>query len=192
MTTNMYRIYFKRFVDIVGALVTIVFLFPIFLIIIALIKIVDPGPIIFIQRRVGKAGKVFEFYKFRSMPENIGDFPSDKLGDIKLTWIGKLIRRTSIDELPQLINIIKGDMSIIGPRPPIPKQEELIELRRLNGALNCRPGLTGLAQVNSFNGMSVQEKASFDAEYAGNISFINDTIIVLKTIMYLFKPPPKY
>jgi O-antigen biosynthesis protein WbqP len=188
----MYRLFFKRFIDVTASLLVGLLLSPLLLVIVLLIKVFDSGPIIFRHRRIGRGGREFDFYKFRSMPVNTGDIPSDQLGNIQLTWIGKFIRRTNIDELPQLYNIFKGDMSIVGPRPPIPNQFELIALRRSNGALACRPGLTGLAQVNSFDGMSVAKKASFDAEYAAQISFLKDTLIVLWTVGYLFKPPPKY
>ncbi|MBV5341162.1 MAG: sugar transferase [Deltaproteobacteria bacterium] len=188
----MYRLFFKRFIDVTASLLVGLLLSPLLLVIALLLKVFDSGPIIFRHRRIGRGGREFDFYKFRSMPVNTGDIPSDQLGNIKLTWIGKFIRRTNIDELPQLFNIFKGDMSIVGPRPPIPNQLELIALRRSNGALACRPGLTGLAQVNSFDGMSVPEKAAFDAEYAAQISFLKDTLIVLRTVGYLFKPPPKY
>jgi O-antigen biosynthesis protein WbqP len=126
------------------------------------------------------------------MPVNTGDIPSDQVGQIKLTWIGRLIRRTSIDELPQLINILKGDMSLVGPRPAINSQKELIEERRNNCSLEMRPGLTGLAQVNSFDGMTVKQKASFDGKYYRDISFITDLKVVIKTVSYLFKAPPVY
>ena len=103
-----------------------------------------------------------------------------------------MIRRTNLDELPQLFNILKGDMSIVGPRPPIPSQQELTELRKANGAIACRPGLTGLAQVSSFDGMTVPQKAAFDGEYAKRISFVGDITIILRTFVYLLKPPPVY
>jgi O-antigen biosynthesis protein WbqP len=189
---NLYRLFFKRAIDIIASLMAAILFSPVLLIFAMLIKIFDPGPIIFMHKRVGRDGEVFSFYKFRSMPVNTGDIASDKLGDIKLTWIGKFIRRTNIDELPQLLNIAKGDMSIVGPRPPILNQHELIDLRRANGALSCKPGLTGLAQVNSFDGMSVVQKAKYDAEYANNVTFFRDVSIVFRTVLYLFKPPPKY
>jgi O-antigen biosynthesis protein WbqP len=126
------------------------------------------------------------------MPVNTRDVPSDQLRGVNFTWIGKLIRRTNLDELPQLINIIKGDMSVVGPRPPLASQHELIELRRENGALSCRPGLTGLAQISSFDGMSVGEKAHFDGEYAHKISIIKDLSIIFRTFAYLRKSPPVY
>lgn len=182
----------KRAIDVTGAIFALIILSPLLLIVSILIKTFDKGPLIFFQQRIGRNGKAFRFYKFRSMPVNTGDIPSDKIGEIKLTWIGRLIRRTSIDELPQLINILKGDMSIVGPRPAIRSQESLIQLRKSNRSIELRPGLTGLAQVNSFDGMKVEQKAEFDGKYFVEISFFADVKIVLKTFVYLFKEPPVY
>tara|TARA_Y100000588_G_scaffold188919_1_gene202881 strand:+ start:13269 stop:13835 length:567 start_codon:yes stop_codon:yes gene_type:complete len=188
----MYAAYFKRILDILLVFLSFCVLFPLLLATALIIKIFDPGPIIFKQERVGRFGECFSFYKFRSMPINTGDIPSDKVGDLKLTWVGKLIRRTNIDELPQLFNILKGDMSIVGPRPPISSQSFLIQLRKDNGSINLRPGLTGLAQVNSFDGMSISDKAHFDGLYFQKCSFFTDVKIILNTVVYLFRPPPVY
>lgn len=188
----MYLRFGKRILDILASLVAAVFLMPILFFVALLIKLFDPGPVIFRQKRVGREGKVFEFYKFRSMPINTGDVPSDQVGRIKLTWIGHLIRRTNIDELPQLFNILIGDMSVVGPRPPILSQQELINHRKENRSILCRPGLTGLAQISSFDGMSVYQKAILDGQYANSISFNNDLLIIFKTFSYLLKPPPVY
>ncbi len=188
----MYKLFGKRMLDIIIVLIAVVCLAPLMVIVALAIKILDPGPIIFKQSRLGKNGELFSFFKFRSMPVNTGDLASDEVGEIKLTWIGKMIRRTNIDELPQLLNILKGDMSIVGPRPPLSTQEELLNIRENNGSLFVRPGLTGLAQVNSFNGMTVKEKADFDGQYIKNITLFNDIKIILNTVIYLFKPPPVY
>jgi O-antigen biosynthesis protein WbqP len=188
----IYRLFGKRALDILLASASLVCLLPILIIIALLIKFFDPGPVIFKQIRIGKNGTPFKFYKFRSMPVNTEDIPSDKIGTVKISRIGLLIRRTSIDELPQLYNILRGDMSIVGPRPPIGSQAELIDARRINGALLCRPGLTGLAQIKSFNGMTVSEKAHLDGSYAQKITFMGDLKIILATFLYLLKPPPIY
>ena len=111
---------------------------------------------------------------------------------LNVTSFGKFIRRTNIDELPQLVNVIKGDMSLIGPRPPIPTQHNLIALRRDNGSLKCKPGLSGLAQVNSYDFMPETEKAKLDGIYAQSISFVNDLSIIIKTLGYMTKKPPTY
>lgn len=188
----MYARGLKRVLDLVGALLAILLLSPLLLMIALAIRVTDPGPAIFRQQRVGAGGRSFTFYKLRSMPVDTGDIPSDQLAAIHVSAVGRFIRRTNFDELPQLFNILKGDMSFVGPRPPIPLQAELIALRRENGALACRPGLTGLAQVNSYDGMSVGQKAGFDGDYAQRITFLGDFGIVLRTFGYLLKPPPKY
>ncbi|WP_251360138.1 sugar transferase [Kangiella sp. TOML190] len=182
----------KRCLDISMSLLSLILLLPLILLMSLLILLFDFGPIIFKQVRVGQYGKPFVFYKFRSMPVNTGDIPSDQIKEIKITWIGKLIRRTNIDEIPQLFNILKGDMSIVGPRPSIKNQVKLIELREQSGALECKPGLTGLAQIKSYDGMPTEDKAAFDSEYAAKITFMNDLKIVLRTFLYLLKPPPVY
>lgn len=187
-----YNKFGKRLLDILIVFGAVVCLSPLMIITAILIKLFDPGPIIFKQQRIGRNGESFSFYKFRSMPVNTGDLASDQLGEVKLTWIGKVIRRTNIDELPQLLNILKGDMSIVGPRPPIGNQSELIAIRGENGALAMRPGLTGLAQVNSFDGMTVPQKAAFDGQYVKEVSLFTDVKIILNTVTYLFKPPPVY
>jgi O-antigen biosynthesis protein WbqP len=183
---------FKRIFDVILASCLLVCLAPIYLIIAFLIRLKDGGPPIFRQERIGKKGVVFRFYKFRSMPLSTPNVESKDTKKLQITPFGKFIRRTNLDELPQFYNVLKGDMSFIGPRPPIPSQTELIELRRMNGALQLSPGLTGWAQVNSFDGMSVSEKAKFDGEYASKISFGFEVLILLKTILYFTKKPPTY
>jgi len=118
--------------------------------------------------------------------------PSDQVDKIKVTWLGRIIRRTNIDELPQLFNILRGDMSVVGPRPALVQQENLTSLRRQSGALSCRPGLTGLAQIRSFDGMTIEQKAEFDAEYARHVTPLGDFSIIFKTFFYLLKSPPVY
>lgn len=188
----MYLRFGKRLFDILTTLVAISILLPLMLVVSVLIKIADPGPVLFAQSRIGQRGRPFRFYKFRSMPVGTGDVSSDQLGEIRLSSIGRFIRRTNIDELPQLFNILSGDMSVVGPRPPIPAQKELLGLRRESGTLDCRPGLTGLAQVNSYDGMSVAEKARYDEIYSRKITFWGDFSIILRTLVYLFKKPPVY
>ena len=182
----------KRLLDVVIAVSVMLLISPFLLLVALAIKASDRGPVIFVQARVGKDGRPFNFFKFRSMPVDTKDLPSTELGNPQLNFVGKFIRRTNIDELPQLFNIITGDMSLVGPRPPIPIQKDLLELRRSNGSLQCRPGLTGLAQVNSFDGMSIEEKASYDGEYAHNITFLGDLGIIIRTFGYLLKKPPVY
>lgn len=191
-TQGLYLRAGKRMIDAVLAALGILALSPILLIVGLLIMLTDPGPILFRQERVGRNGILFRIYKFRTMPVGTKILPSDKLGPITLNWFARLLRRTNLDELPQLYNILKGEMSIVGPRPPIPSQVELLQIRAKNGALCCRPGLTGLAQVNGYNGMPVPEKAGYDGQYASQITFSGDARIVMRTISYLSRPPPVY
>jgi O-antigen biosynthesis protein WbqP len=188
----MYSRIFKRPLDIAVAVIALLAFMPVIVLVSIWIAVSDPGPILFKQNRVGRNGCLFTFYKFRSLPVDTGDIASDQLPELRLKTVGRFIRRSNFDELPQLFNVIKGDMSIIGPRPPILAQVELIELRRQNGALSCRPGLTGLAQVNAFDGMSFQEKADYDGRYAVSVGFITDLAILARTVLYLLRPPPKY
>lgn len=187
----MYSI-IKRLLDILLAVFLMILAFPIYIIVGLIIWVQDGGPSIFKQKRVGRNGDVFLFYKFRSMPINTPNVESRETTKLQITPFGKFIRLTNLDELPQFYNVLKGDMSFIGPRPPIPSQTELIELRKANGALALQPGLTGWAQVNAYDGMPTDQKAVFDGEYARRISFGMDLLILLKTIVYFTKKPPTY
>jgi O-antigen biosynthesis protein WbqP len=188
----VYQVFGKRLFDILWAVCSLLFLFPLLLVVALAIVIFDPGPVLFTHYRVGRDGKQFLFYKFRSMPVGTPAVPSDRLGEVRLSPIGRFIRRTNIDELPQLLNILKGDMSVVGPRPSLLDQTELINRRRSNGSLDLRPGLTGLAQIRAFNGMSLKEKSEFDAIYARSVSLSFDLSIVIQTVFYLFSSPPVY
>ena len=182
----------KRATDITGSAVSLAGLFPVIALVAIAIRMLDPGPVIFRQQRVGKNMQLFELYKFRSMPVDTGDLPSDRVGSLTLSPIGRFIRRTNLDELPQLWNILRGDMSLVGPRPALPSQNDLLILRAKNGAASLKPGLTGLAQINSYDGMDVASKARFDGEYAANASLRRGIAIVLATCADLLIPPPKY
>jgi O-antigen biosynthesis protein WbqP len=188
----MYRRFGKRFFDIAASTCALVVLSPLMLLVAVAIKLEDRGPVIYQQKRVGQNGDLFEFLKFRSMPVAAESIESRRAENLPITRVGRVIRRTSIDELPQLVDVLRGDMSVVGPRPPLPSQAELIELRRENGSLAVRPGLTGLAQINSYDQMPVPEKAKWDGEYASHISLGGDFEIILKTFAYLRKPPPSY
>lgn len=188
----MYRKLVKRFLDIVLSFAALILTSPIMLIVAAAIYFDDRGGIIFRQKRIGKEGAIFEVLKFRSMPENIGDIESAKARELPVTRVGRYIRRTNLDELPQLLNVLRGDMSLVGPRPPIPSQSGLCRLRELNGSLACLPGLTGLAQINGYDGMPDEEKAQWDGKYAETLSLIADARIVLRTFGYLKRRPPVY
>lgn len=188
----MYSGFLKRTLDLTVAAASLILFSPLIAVVAILIKLEDGGPVLFRQRRVGKGGREFEFLKFRSMPVNTANVPSVDAEAIKITQIGKFIRRTNIDELPQLFNVLRGEMSIVGPRPAIASQTALVSMRAENGAENCLPGLTGLAQINAYDGMPETEKAAFDGEYASNISFFNDLKVVGRTFGYLTRKPPVY
>ncbi len=188
----MYIKFGKRFLDLFLSSVIFILLVPFLPFLVIALKFFDQGPLIFKQERVGQDGVIFSLLKFRSMPENISNVPSDQLKHISLNVMQRFIRRTNIDEIPQLINIFCGDMSFVGPRPALFNQQELIEYRKLGGSFQLRPGLTGLAQINSFDGMSAVQKAEFDNLYSLDIRFHKDIIIFFKTFIYLLKPPPVY
>jgi O-antigen biosynthesis protein WbqP len=182
----------KRFFDVMVSALVILIFSPFWLIIGIVIKLYDGGPIIFKQNRIGKDGAEFKFMKFRSMPVNTPNVVSTQTAVLRVTPIGKIIRRTNLDEIPQFINVLKGDMSIIGPRPSLPSQASLIEMRKQNGAIKLRPGLTGWAQVNAYDYMPEEEKARLDGEYYQKIGLVMDLRIVLGTIKYFTKKPPVY
>ncbi|HIC89968.1 MAG TPA: sugar transferase, partial [Anaerolineae bacterium] len=186
----MYCRYGKRLLDIFLSGIALLLLFPVMLLVALAILVEDGTPVLFRQQRVGHEGVPFTVLKFRSMPVNTRDAPSAQAKSVRITRVGVIIRRTNIDELPQLFNIIRGDMSIVGPRPALASQQELCELRERQGALRCKPGLTGLAQVNSYDGMPDTVKAAWDAQYCAHVTFLNDVRIILHTFLYLLKPPP--
>ncbi|WP_096021040.1 undecaprenyl phosphate N,N'-diacetylbacillosamine 1-phosphate transferase [Campylobacter lanienae] len=182
----MYRNFFKRLFDILGALILIILTLPIMIWAYFAIKKHLGSPVIFTQSRPGKDEKIFQIYKFRSM-SNATDPNGNLLSDeIRLGEFGKKLRALSIDELPQLFNILKGDMSFIGPRPLLIEYLPLYskEQKRRH---NVRPGITGLAQVNGRNAISWREKFEFDRYYADNLSLILDIKIALKTIKKVIK-----
>ena len=180
-----YEAFFKRFIDIFCSLQFILVFWWLFLILALLVRINLGTPIIFTQNRSGKDGKVFKLYKFRSMnnaKDENGEFLPDKQ---RITKFGRLLRSTSLDELPELFNILKGDMSIIGPRPLLVKYFEHYnshDIRRHE----VRPGLTGWAQVNGRNTLTWKDKFSKDVEYVDNITFLMDLKILFLTIKKIF------
>lgn len=180
----MYQ-YIKRFFDIVLSLGAIVALSPVLLVLAVMIKLDSKGPVLFRQKRVGKNKTHFEILKFRTMYADVPkDVPTHLLADpeSKITKIGRFLRKSSLDELPQIFNIFKGEMSIIGPRPALWNQFDLIEERDKYGANDVRPGLTGLAQIMGRDELPIDVKAKYDGDYVKNITFANDVKIFFKTI----------
>lgn len=180
----MYQL-IKRGIDIVLSLIALILLFPIFLILALFIKLDSRGPILFGQKRVGKNKKTFVMYKFRTMRiDTPRDMPTHLLENPEqyITRLGRFLRKTSLDELPQIVHIFTGKMSIIGPRPALWNQDDLIELRDLYGANDIRPGLTGWAQINGRDELSLEKKAEFDGEYVKLMSFCFDLKIFFGTI----------
>ena len=185
----MYKIV-KRWIDIIGAICGLIFFFPLFVILALVIKLDSEGPIFFRQRRLGRDKKEFYILKFRTMKQDTpANIPTHQLRDAKqyLTRSGRWLRKMSLDELPQLVNILKGDMSFIGPRPALWNQEDLIEKREQYGANHVPVGLSGWAQVNGRDKLSIEEKAKLDGEYAKKQSFFFDCKCLVKTVSCVLK-----
>lgn len=182
----MYKNVIKRVCDLILALLLLVLAFIPMIIVAICIKIEDGGPIIYKSKRVGKNCKVFNVYKFRSMKVDRQELHSNLSHEQMVTKVGKVIRKTSLDELPQLINILKGEMSFIGPRPWIPEYYEWFtdEQKRRSNVL---PGISGLAQVKGRNGISIFKKIEYDLYYVEHISMWLDIKIVFETIVQVFK-----
>ncbi|UDM70623.1 sugar transferase [Vagococcus fluvialis] len=186
----MYKKGLKRIVDFLLSLLGIVVLSPILLILVIAIKIDSKGPVIFTQKRVGKNKKLFNIYKFRTMKiDTPKEMPTHLLEnpDFFITKVGKFLRKTSLDELPQLFNILKGDMAVIGPRPALWNQDDLIEERDKYGANDIRPGLTGWAQINGRDELEIDYKAQLDGYYVEKESFSMDVKCFFGTIVSVFK-----
>lgn len=182
--------YVKRGMDFILALIGLIALGPIFLLLCLLIKLDSKGPVFFKQKRVGLNKTHFYILKFRTMrTDTPKDMPTHLLGspDQYITKTGKFLRKTSLDELPQLINIIKGEMSIVGPRPALWNQYDLIEERDQYKANDIRPGLTGWAQINGRDELEIPLKAKLDGEYVHKISFLFDLECIIKTVISVFK-----
>ncbi|MBM7833058.1 sugar transferase [Clostridium sardiniense] len=195
--TTLYNIS-KRVIDIIGSLCGIICLSPIFLVVSILIKQESKGPIIFSQDRVGKDNIIFKMYKFRSMVQNAEELkvklqeqnemsgPMFKMKeDPRVTKIGKFIRRTSIDELPQLINVLKGDMSLVGPRPSLPKEVEQFESWMME-RLEVKPGITCYWQVSGRNNIDFEDWMNLDIRYVRERNTVTDIKLIFKTVFVLF------
>lgn len=190
MKSKRFFLTIKRMLDIFLSLLALIVLLPFWIIFAIIIKLESPGPILFKQKRIGKNKKNFMIYKFRTMrTDTPKDMPTHMLKNAEsyITKFGNIMRKTSIDELPQIINILKGDMSIIGPRPALWNQEDLINERDKYNANDIRPGLTGWAQVNGRDELEIPIKAKFDGEYVEKMSLWFDVKIFFKTIINVLK-----
>ena len=182
----MYKKYIKRILDFSLSLIALIVLSPVFLILAILVRIKLGKPIIFKQQRPGKNEKIFMLYKFRTMTD-----AKDEQGNLlpdseRLTKFGKFLRSTSLDELPELVNILKGDMSIVGPRPLLVEYLPLYNAQQKHRH-DTRPGLTGLAQISGRNAITWEEKFKIDVKYVEKITFLGDMKIILSTVVKVFK-----
>ncbi len=178
----------RRLLDIVLSLFAVVILLPVFVVIWTAIRISSKGPVIFRQERAGKNGEPFTFYKFRTMKTEVDPFgPSPKAADdLRLTKVGKLLREYSLDELPQLLNVLKGDMSVVGPRPLYVSQMAEWDERQRKRLL-VKPGLTGLAQISGRGELTLEEKLELDVKYVETAGFWPDLKIILATVAQVFR-----
>lgn len=201
------RFYFcmTRFFDVLLATLGLIFLSPVFLVIAILIKVEDPtAPVIFSQERVGENKKIFKMYKFRTMIPNAEEKLKDLLKynevegamfkmkqDPRITPIGSFLRKTSLDELPQLWNVFKGDMSLVGPRPPLPREVEMYSPHDMERLL-VKPGCTGLWQVSGRNELSFEEMVNLDIEFINHLSISNYFRLIFKTFGIIFRKEGAY
>lgn len=182
----MYRKYIKRLLDIIMAAAGIIVLSPVMLVTAFLVRVKLGSPVIFKQKRPGKNERIFEMYKFRSMTDERDQDGNLLPDEVRLTEFGKKLRATSLDELPELFNILKGDMSVVGPRPQLVRDMVFMTAKQRKRH-EVLPGLTGLAQVNGRNKISWEEKLSWDLKYVNHISLRTDLSIVVKTIIKVLK-----
>lgn len=180
----MYKEHIKKLFDFMGAIIALIVLSPLLFVVYVILCITTKDSVIYHQQRVGQYGAIFEIYKFRTLPTDTPILVGEQRVKIRnrVSRFARFLRTTSIDELPQLINILKGDMSLIGPRPVVPQETELVQLRQASGALNVKPGLTGLAQVNGRKQLKNIQKADFDAIYANHVTLLGDIMIILRTL----------
>ncbi len=179
----------KRAIDIVGGLVLFILLSPLLLLVAILVRLDSPGPAIYRQKRMGRGGIAFVILKFRTMKIGTPVLSTEDMqrqAEKPFTRLGPFLRMTNLDELPQLINIIKGEMSFIGPRPALPTQEDVVSLRERSGADLVRPGISGLAQVMGRDDLDNVTKVGYDAEYCRKLSLLNDLRILALTFVTVF------
>ena len=189
----MYKKYFKRVIDIILSLLAIIVLSPFLLLVIIAIKIDSKGPVFFLQPRIGKNQKLFSLYKFRTMTDKQRDPTKEQtyMDNPEITLVGRFLRRCKIDELPQLFNVLKGDMSIIGPRPALPELYEQygdLALKRLR----VRPGLSGLSQTRGNIYLTWEKRFEYDNKYIDDLSFWLDIKIVMKTFLIIIFGEEKF
>ena len=181
----MYQKYFKRLVDILCSLAAIIVFSWLYIIVAILVRIKLGSPVIFKQARPGKDEKIFNLYKFRTMTDERDEDGNLLPDDVRLTKFGRLLRKTSLDELPEAFNILKGDMSVVGPRPLLVR--DMVFMSDIQRKRHCvTPGLSGLAQINGRNQITWEEKLEYDLEYIQKITFIGDVKIILKTVAKAF------
>lgn len=186
----MYRKFFKRALDILLSAAGTLVLSPLFLLISAAVKLEDHGPVFFSQQRIGTHRRPFRILKFRTMRvDTPHDTPTHLLEDPEqwITRVGRVLRKTSLDELPQILQILTGRMSVVGPRPALWNQYDLIAEREKYGANDVTPGLTGWAQVNGRDSLEIEEKARLDGEYARKLSFRLDVKIFFMTLVNVIR-----
>ncbi|MCS8594991.1 sugar transferase [Leuconostoc citreum] len=184
-----YRKVVKRLLDLLLAIPMLIILLIPLIIVGIIIKLTSEGPVLFTQERYGRNSKPFALYKFRSMTTKAPVKANSEFEDITsyVTPFGMFVRKTSIDELPQLWNIIKGDMSFIGPRPLAETDKKVLLLRKQNGADQVLPGISGLAQVNGRNNLSDEDKAAYDAKYVAHLSFKVDILLTVETVVSVLR-----
>lgn len=183
---GIYEKYIKRLIDFICALAALIVLSPVLLITALLVRVKLGSPVIFAQDRPGRDEKIFKLYKFRTMTSETDEHGNLLPDEIRLTSFGKKLRDTSLDELPELLNILKGDMSIVGPRPQLVRDMVFMneEQRKRH---SVTPGLTGLAQVNGRNNITWEQKFEYDLKYIENITFVEDVKIIFQTVGKVFK-----
>ena len=182
--------YIKRGADVILSLLALICLSPVYLIVALAVKLSSPGPVLFRQQRVGRGGRLFTIYKFRTMrTDTPRDTATHLLQDPSryITRVGAFLRRSSLDELPQFFNVLKGDMSIVGPRPALYNQYDLIAAREKAGVNAVRPGITGLAQISGRDELPIPVKVRYDREYVENLSLNMDARCFFGTIISVLR-----
>jgi lipopolysaccharide/colanic/teichoic acid biosynthesis glycosyltransferase len=173
----------KKMIDLSFALSIILFFWWLFIFIWMAVKLTSKGPGLFIQKRIGKNGRIFKLYKFRTMIASTQNMPTNLISERSLTPLGKILRKTKVDELPQILNLISGDLSLVGPRPCLPTQMELIDLRQLNRVSTCKPGITGWAQIHKVDMSDPKTLVRYDEYYCLMKTTLLDLKIILKTFL---------